>query len=142
MGPSARGHLVGRHQIAGTARPSCRDGVNHTQPLPYRLTALGLADDAGLIGVGDAGLVRLSVAADLQVSIVEVIAASRAAAGYSLQRWQGRRRREDSGLAPWRMPSARRAAALYRLDGQRGSTVRSEIGGTERSVLLCGRNAC
>ncbi|HEY6456588.1 MAG TPA: SMP-30/gluconolactonase/LRE family protein [Steroidobacteraceae bacterium] len=49
-------------------------GANHAQPLPYRLTALGLAVDADLVGVGDAGFVRLSVSAQLRASIAEVIA--------------------------------------------------------------------
>ena len=49
-------------------------GANHAQPLPYRLTALALAADADLVGVGDAGFVRLSVGMDLKVSMAQVIA--------------------------------------------------------------------
>jgi len=52
----------------------CSSGANSAQPLPYRLTALGLAADDTLVAVGDAGFVRLSVSPDLQVSIAEVVA--------------------------------------------------------------------
>jgi len=103
-------------------------GVNHAQPLPYRLTALSLADDAGLIGVGDAGLVRLSVAADLQVSHVEVIATVALSPGIRFN--DGK---VDAAGRFWvgTMEDAERTAcgSLYRMDGRRRiTTVRSEIG--------------
>jgi xylono-1,5-lactonase len=103
-------------------------GANHAQPLPYRLTALGLAVDADLVGVGDAGFVRLSVSADLQVSIAEVIA--------PLTLPQGMRFNDGKVDAAGRfwagsMEDAEVAArgGLYRLDrhGQI-SLVRSHIG--------------
>ncbi|HEV2703338.1 MAG TPA: SMP-30/gluconolactonase/LRE family protein, partial [Steroidobacteraceae bacterium] len=56
-------------------------GANHAQPLPCRLTALGLAADRSLVAIGDTGLVRLSVAEDLEVSSAEVIATAPLLAG-------------------------------------------------------------
>jgi D-xylonolactonase len=102
-------------------------GANHAQPLPYRLTALGLAVDAGLVAIGDAGFVRLSVSADLQVSIAEVIA--------PLTLPQGMRFNDGKVDAAGRfwagsMDDAEAAACgnLYRLDGPRQvSVVRSNI---------------
>mgnify|MGYP001548762106 CR=1 FL=1 len=49
-------------------------GINHAQLLECRLTALGLARGNELVGCGDRGFVRLSVAADLTVHVSEVIA--------------------------------------------------------------------
>jgi D-xylonolactonase len=103
-------------------------GANHAQPLPYRLTALGLAVDADLVAVGDAGFVRLSVDADLQVSIAEVIA--------PLTLPQGMRFNDGKVDAAGRfwagsMEDAEGAArgGLYRLDRRRQlSLVRSQIG--------------
>lgn len=102
-------------------------GTNHAQPLPYRLTALGLAVDADLVGVGDAGFVRLSVRADLQVSITEVMA--------PLTLPQGMRFNDGKVDAAGRfwagsMDDAEVAArgALYRLDRQRLNLVRGHIG--------------
>ncbi len=49
-------------------------GANHVQPLSFRLTALGLASDGRLIGACDHGFVWLTVAPDLSVSAIEVLA--------------------------------------------------------------------
>lgn len=49
-------------------------GANHRQPLPFRLTALGLGRGGTLVASGDPGFVRLAVADDLSVSISEVLA--------------------------------------------------------------------
>jgi D-xylonolactonase len=103
-------------------------GINRTQPLPYRLTALGLTGDAGLVAIGDAGLVRLSVKADLQVSSAEVIAAIALSPGIRFN--DGK---VDAAGRFWAgtMDDAERSAsgALYRIDGQRRViTVRSGIG--------------
>jgi xylono-1,5-lactonase len=103
-------------------------GVNRTQPLPYRLTALGLAGDAGLVAIGDAGLVRLSVAADLQVSSAQVIVAIALAPGLRFN--DGK---VDAAGRFWAgtMEDAERTArgSLYRMDSQRRITaVRGEIG--------------
>jgi len=49
-------------------------GANGAQSLAVRLTAMGLTQRNDLIACGDSGFVRLSVAADLRVSISEVIA--------------------------------------------------------------------
>jgi D-xylonolactonase len=103
-------------------------GINHSQPLPYRLTALGLAGDGALVAIGDAGLVRLSVAADLQASIAEVIIAIALAPGLRFN--DGK---IDAAGRFWAgtMEDAERAArgSLYRIDGQRRLTaVRSGIG--------------
>jgi D-xylonolactonase len=103
-------------------------GANHAQALPYRLTALGLAVDADLVAVGDSGFVRLSVSADLQVSIAEVIA--------PLTLPQGMRFNDGKVDAAGRfwagsMEDAEGAACggLYRLDRERQvSLVRSHIG--------------
>jgi sugar lactone lactonase YvrE len=103
-------------------------GANHAQSLPYRLTALGLAVDADLVAVGDAGFVRLSVSADLRVAIAEVIA--------PLTLPQGMRFNDGKVDAAGRfwagsMEDAEVAArgGLYRLDRQRQvSLVRSHIG--------------
>jgi len=56
-------------------------GSNHAQALECRLTALGLTQRNALIGCGDRGFVRLSVAADLTVRIGAVIAAPEERAG-------------------------------------------------------------
>jgi D-xylonolactonase len=103
-------------------------GLNRTQPLAYRLTALGLARDAGLVGIGDAGLVRLSVAEDLRVSIAEVIATIALPPGVRFN--DGK---VDAAGRFWAgtMEDAERSAlgSLYRLDEQRRVTqVRGEIG--------------
>jgi xylono-1,5-lactonase len=103
-------------------------GANHAQQLPYRLTALGLAADADLVGVGDSGFVRLSVSADLRVSIAEVIA--------PLSLPQGMRFNDGKVDAAGRfwagsMDDAEVAArgGLYRLDRQRQvSLLRTHIG--------------
>jgi D-xylonolactonase len=103
-------------------------GANHAQPLPYRLTALGLGVDADLVGVGDPGFVRLSVSADLRISIAEVIA--------PLTLPQGMRFNDGKVDAAGRfwagsMDEAEVAARgdLYRLDRQHQvSLVRSAIG--------------
>lgn len=49
-------------------------GANHVQPLLFRLTALGLARNGQLIAAGDPGFVRLAVAQDLTVTVVQVLA--------------------------------------------------------------------
>ena len=49
--------------------------TNHVQPLSFRLTALGLARNDRLIGASDHGFVRLAVADDLTVRVIEKIAA-------------------------------------------------------------------
>jgi xylono-1,5-lactonase len=103
-------------------------GANHAQPLPHRLTALGLAVDADLVGVGDPGFVRLSVSADLQVSIAEVIAPLSLPRGMRFN--DGK---VDASGRFWAgsMEDAEVAACgdLYRLDRQRQvSLVRSHIG--------------
>jgi D-xylonolactonase len=103
-------------------------GVNRTQTLPSPLTALGLAPDGGLIGIGDAGLQRLSVAADLQVSSAEVIAAIALAPGLRFN--DGK---VDAAGRFWAgtMEDAERTArgSLYRIDRQRRvSVVRRDIG--------------
>ncbi len=103
-------------------------GANHAQPLPYRLTALGLAADADLVAVGDPGFVRLSVSVDLQVSIAEIIA--------PLTLPQGMRFNDGKVDAAGRfwagsMEDAEVAArgGLYRLERQRQvNLVRSHIG--------------
>jgi D-xylonolactonase len=103
-------------------------GVNHAQRLPYRLTALGLTVDADLVAVGDAGFVRLSVSADLQVSIAEVIAPLALPSGMRFNDgkvdaagrfWAGSM--EEAEVAP--------RGELYRLDQPRQvNRVRSHIG--------------
>jgi D-xylonolactonase len=103
-------------------------GANHAQPLPYRLTALGLAVDADLVAVGDGGFVRLSVSADLQVSIAEVIAPL-----ILPQDMRFNDGKVDAAGRFWAgsMEKAEVAArgSLYRLDRQRQvSVVRSKIG--------------
>jgi D-xylonolactonase len=103
-------------------------GANRTQSLPYRLTALGLAADAGLVAIGDAGLVRLSVAADLQVSSIEIIATIALSPGMRCN--DGK---VDAAGRFWagNMEDAERTTfgSLYRIDGQRRvTTVRSAIG--------------
>jgi len=91
-------------------------GANHAQPLECRLTALGLTRGSELIGCGDRGFVRLSVAADLRVHISEVIAV--------LEERTGNRFNDGKTDAHGRfwagtMDDAERGAhgALYRLDG-------------------------
>jgi D-xylonolactonase len=103
-------------------------GVNRRQPLPYRLTALGLAREAGLVAIGDSGLVRLAVAVDLQVTVAEVITPMALPPGIRFN--DGK---IDAAGRFWAgtMEDAERAARgrLYRLDAQRGVTmVRSDIG--------------
>jgi xylono-1,5-lactonase len=103
-------------------------GVNRSQPLPYRLTALGLARDADLVAIGDAGLVRLSVAADLQVSVAEVIASFALPPGIRCN--DGK---VDAAGRFWAgtMDDTERTAcgSLYRVDAQRRvTTVRRAIG--------------
>jgi sugar lactone lactonase YvrE len=49
-------------------------GVNRTQPLDFRITALGLARDGQMVAAGDPGFVRLAVAPDLTVTVIEVLA--------------------------------------------------------------------
>lgn len=103
-------------------------GVNRSQSLPSRLTALGLAREGGLVAVGDAGLVRLSVAADLQVSSAEVIASIALAPGIRFN--DGK---VDAAGRFWAgtMEDAERTArgSLYRIDDQRRiTTVRRDIG--------------
>ena len=102
-------------------------GANHAQPLPYRLTALGLAAEADLVGVADAGFVRLSVGADLQVAIAEVIAPLTLPHGMRFN--DGK---VDAAGRFWAgsMDDAEVAArgGLYRLNRQRLSLVRSHIG--------------
>lgn len=49
-------------------------GANHRQSLPFRITALGLAQDGRLVASGDPGFVRLSIADDLSVSACDVLA--------------------------------------------------------------------
>jgi len=103
-------------------------GANHVQSLPYRLTALGLAVDGDLVAVGDAGFVRLSVSADLQASVAEVIAPLSLPPGMRFNDgkvdaagrfWAGSM--EDAEVAA--------SGGLYRLDRQRQvSLVRSHIG--------------
>jgi D-xylonolactonase len=107
------------HQVA--------TGSNRTQPLSSRLTALGLAGHGSLVAIGDAGLVRLSVAADLAVSSAEVIATVALAPGMRFN--DGK---IDAAGRFWAgtMDDAERTAcgSLYRMDGRRVTTVRSDIG--------------
>jgi len=103
-------------------------GVNRSQTLPYRLTALGLAKDAGLVGVGDPGLVRLSVDADLRVSSAEVVAPLPLSAGMRFN--DGK---VDAAGRFWAgsMEDAERMAcgSLYRIDARgRVSVVCCDIG--------------
>jgi D-xylonolactonase len=102
-------------------------GANRTQPLPARLTALGLAGSGGLVAIGDDGLVRLSVAADLTVSSAAVIAAIALAPGMRCN--DGK---VDAAGRFWAgtMDDAERSASgsLYRIAGQHVTAVRSEIG--------------
>ncbi|HTY49704.1 MAG TPA: SMP-30/gluconolactonase/LRE family protein, partial [Steroidobacteraceae bacterium] len=56
-------------------------GHNASQTLPCRLTALGLTSGNGLIGCGDRGFVRLSVAPDCTVRIRSVMAAPQERSG-------------------------------------------------------------
>jgi xylono-1,5-lactonase len=103
-------------------------GVNCAQALPYRLTALGLAADGGLVAIGDAGLVRLAVTPDLRVSSTEVIATITLPPGMRFN--DGK---VDAAGRFWAgtMEDAEHTArgSLYRLDGHRRVTsIRSEIG--------------
>jgi D-xylonolactonase len=103
-------------------------GANRAQPLAYRLTALGLTVDSDLVGVGDPGFVRLSVSADLGVSIAEIIAPLALAQGMRFN--DGK---VDAAGRFWAgsMDDAEVAArgGLYRLDRQRQvRLVRSHIG--------------
>jgi xylono-1,5-lactonase len=103
-------------------------GANSVQSLPHRLTALGLADDDTLVGVGDGGFVRLSVSADLQVSMQEVIAPLTLPPGVRFN--DGK---VDAAGRFWAgsMDDAEAAACgcLYRLNRQRQvSSIRSHIG--------------
>lgn len=102
-------------------------GVNRAQALPSRLTALGLARDGGLVAIGDAGLVRLSVAGDLQVSTTEVIVGANLAPGIRFN--DGK---VDGAGRFWAgtMDDAERSACgvLRRIDGRRVTTVRTDIG--------------
>jgi D-xylonolactonase len=103
-------------------------GANRTQALPSRLTALGLGRDGGLIAIGDAGLVRLSVAANLQVAHAQVIATIALSPGMRFN--DGK---VDAAGRFWAgtMEEAERTArgSLYRLEGARRVTVvRTEIG--------------
>lgn len=103
-------------------------GVNRTQALPYRLTALGLAEDGGLVAIGDAGLVRLSVTSELRVSSTEVIATITLPPGMRFN--DGK---VDAVGRFWAgsMEDAEQTArgSLYRVDGRAGVTsIRSDIG--------------
>ncbi len=102
-------------------------GDNQAQPLPSRLTALGLAEDRALVAIGDAGLVRLSVGPDLQVSAAEVIATVKVEAGMRFN--DGK---VDAAGRFWAgtMDDAERLAcgSLQRFDGRRATTVRTDIG--------------
>jgi D-xylonolactonase len=62
-----RSQILHRHEIA--------TGINHAQALECQLTALALTQRNTFIACGERGFVRLSVAADLTVSISAVIAA-------------------------------------------------------------------
>jgi xylono-1,5-lactonase len=97
-------------------------GVNHRQRLPYRLTALGLARAAGLVAIGDTGLVRLVVAQDLQVSVSEIITPIELAPG---MRFNDGKVDAEGRFWAGTMEDAEGAAcgSLYRLDGQRPATV-------------------
>jgi D-xylonolactonase len=103
-------------------------GANCTQALPYRLTALGLASDGGLVAIGDAGLVRMSVTSKLLVSGIEVIAAITLPPGMRFN--DGK---VDAAGRFWAgtMEDAEHTAcgSLYRLEGNRRVTsIRSDIG--------------
>ena len=66
----------------------CHDvatGLNHAQALECRLTALGLTRGTELVGCGDRGFVRLSVAADLRVQVERGHRRARGTPGQSLQ---------------------------------------------------------
>jgi xylono-1,5-lactonase len=56
-------------------------GVNHAQPLNFRVTALGHMQSGDLIACGDAGIVRLRVAADLTVHVAQVLGTPEEPAG-------------------------------------------------------------
>jgi xylono-1,5-lactonase len=103
-------------------------GANSAQSLPHRLTALGLAANDTLVGVGDAGFVRLSVNADLHVSIEEVIAPLTLPPGVRFNDGKA-----DAAGRFWAgsMDDAEASACgcLHRLDRQRQvSSIRSHIG--------------
>jgi xylono-1,5-lactonase len=101
-------------------------GVNRAQPLASRLTALGLAKDHGLIAVGDAGLVRLSVGSDLQVSSAEIITTLEVDPGIRFN--DGK---VDAAGRFWAgtMDDAERSAcgSLQRFDGRHATIVRKNI---------------
>jgi sugar lactone lactonase YvrE len=101
-------------------------GANNTQPLDFRITALGLCNGGDLVASSDEGFVRLRVENDLSVSVLEIIAAVAEPAG---------NRFNDGKVDPagrfWAgtMDDAERDArgALYRLDG-RGRVTRVREG--------------
>ncbi|WP_325546681.1 SMP-30/gluconolactonase/LRE family protein [Sphingopyxis sp.] len=101
-------------------------GANHRQPLPFRLTALGLAHGGTLVASGDPGFVRLAVADDLSVSIGDVIAVVDEPAG---NRFNDGKVDSEGRFWAGTMDDAEKAArgSLYRLDP--GGTVTAVRGG-------------
>lgn len=101
-------------------------GANHRQPLPFRLTALGLAHGGTLVASGDSGFVRLAVADDLSVSLGDVIAVVDEPAG---NRFNDGKVDSEGRFWAGTMDDAEKAArgSLYRLDP--GGTVTAVRGG-------------
>ncbi|MEO8753209.1 MAG: SMP-30/gluconolactonase/LRE family protein [Casimicrobiaceae bacterium] len=101
-------------------------GANRRQALEHRLTALGLTDRGDLIGCGDAGFVRLCVAADGRVRVVEILARPDEPAGNRFND-----AKVDSAGRFWAgtMDDAEREScgSLYRLDARSLTQVRSGI---------------
>lgn len=93
-----------------------QSGINRSQVLECRLTALGLADKDGLIACGDRGFVRLSVAEELRVRIREVLQAPQERPG---NRFNDGKVDERGRFWAGTMDDAEGGAygALYRLDG-------------------------
>lgn len=112
-----KGPAIHAHDIA--------TGANHVQPLTFRLTALGLARNGQLVAVGDLGFVRLAVAADLAVSVIEVLAIVEEPAG---NRFNDGKVDRHGDFWAGTMDDEEKAArgSLYRLDRHgRISVVRS-----------------
>ena len=102
-------------------------GANHRHPLPFRLTALGLAQGGKLIASGDPGFVRLSIADDLSISACDVLATVDEPAG---NRFNDGKVDGEGRFWAGTMDDAEAAArgSLYRLDPDRTvSRVRSGI---------------
>ena len=113
-----RGPAMHSHEVAS--------GLNQVQPLDFRITALGLAQDGRLVAAGDPGFLTLAVDADFKVRVEAVIARPEEPTGNRFN--DGK---VDAAGRFWAgtMDDAEQSArgTLYRLDAQGLHRVRERI---------------